>query len=192
MNMNEEIEVKFLDIDVDDIVRKLESFGATKEFDRMYSRIVYDYPDMRLDKDNAWVRLRDEGDKVTLTFKQRTDVKGNAGDDGGMKELEVVVDDYWKTGEILNAIGLIEKGSQQNRRVRYKWGDVTVDIDYWPLLKPYIEIESDHMEKVKKAAAKLEMIWDEHKIFTTYQMYKNIGINIHEYSEFTFDKQVKR
>jgi len=33
-------------------------------------RQTYDFMDMRLNKIGGWVRVRDEGDKVTLSFKQ--------------------------------------------------------------------------------------------------------------------------
>lgn len=41
----------------------------------------YDYPDKKLEKVNGWARLRDEGDKVALSYKQLNDRSVN-----GMKE----------------------------------------------------------------------------------------------------------
>jgi len=67
----EEIEVKFLNIDPDLIENRLKEVGAKKVFERFYKRKAFDYPDLRLDKAGAWIRLRDEGDKITLAFKQR-------------------------------------------------------------------------------------------------------------------------
>ena len=67
----EEIEVKFLDINPAAIQERLKNIGANKVGQYFYRRRVFDYPDLRLDKQGAWIRLRDEGDKITLTFKQR-------------------------------------------------------------------------------------------------------------------------
>ena len=67
----EEIEVKFLNIDPETIQKKLAEIGARKVGEYFYRRRVFDYPDFRLDKQNAWLRLRDEGDRVTLSFKRR-------------------------------------------------------------------------------------------------------------------------
>ncbi|MDQ3239517.1 MAG: class IV adenylate cyclase [bacterium] len=190
--MNDEIEVKFLDINPVDLQVRLLSLGAVKKFDRLYKRLVFDYPGLILDKENAWLRLRDEGDQVTLTYKQRQGVKGNSGDDEGMKELEVVVDSFEKTAEILFSVGMIDKGFQENRRVRYEIGGVTVDIDFWPLLSPYVEIEAKRLVEIKEMAEKLGFVWDDRKTFTAYQMYLNMNINTHDYKEISFAKQVKR
>jgi len=99
----EEIEIKFLEIDRDAIERHLLTLGAQKVGDFHYRRIVFDYQDFRLDKQGAWVRLRDEGDKVTFTFKQRLnkDVHSRDGDDG-MYERETVVSDFEATRDILS------------------------------------------------------------------------------------------
>ena len=58
----EEIEVKFLNIDSDLMEKKLLKIGAKKVFEKLYHRKVFDYPDLRLNDQGAWVRLRDEGE----------------------------------------------------------------------------------------------------------------------------------
>ncbi len=91
----EEIEIKFLNIDPKIIEEKLLSIGAKKASDYHFKRIIFDYSDFRLDKQGAWIRLRDEGDKVTLAFKQRIskDYESLAGDEG-MYEREIIVSDF--------------------------------------------------------------------------------------------------
>ena len=46
----EEVEVKFLDINPDSLIKKLENLGAKKVFERFYRRRIFDYPDGRLNK----------------------------------------------------------------------------------------------------------------------------------------------
>src|SRR3989344_3585262 len=106
----EEIELTYIDIDTDKIERKLIALGAKKAGDYHYRRIVFDYPDFSLDKQAAWVRLRDEGDKITLAFKQRLgeNVRDKLDGDDGMYERETFL-----------KIGLIEKMYQENKRTRY-------------------------------------------------------------------------
>ena len=110
----EEIEIKFLNIDTKEVEQKLASLDAKKVGEFHYKRIIFDYPDFRLDKQAAWLRLRDEGDKVTLTFKQRilNDTHELAGDDG-MYECETTVSDFAKTQEILLKTGFVEKLYQE-------------------------------------------------------------------------------
>lgn len=54
-------------------------------------RRVFDHhPDGRLDKnENGWIRVRDEGDKITLSYKRLEDRIVT-----GTKEVSLVVDSY--------------------------------------------------------------------------------------------------
>lgn len=190
----EEIEVKFLNIKPREIEKKLKSIGAKKIFDKLYRRRVFDYSDFRLDKDRSWVRLRDEGDKITLTFKKRLGVKSSDGktDDQSMKEVEVEVSDFEKTTEILKSIGLEEKFYQENRRIRYLLDDIEFDIDFWPQLDPYLEIESVSWEKIDQAIELIGLDPKNKKIFSTTQVYQLKGINDKDFQEMTFNRMVKR
>ncbi len=187
----EEIEVKFLAIDVESIEAKLEKLGAKKEFDRIYRRKVYDYPDLRLNDQGAWIRVRDEGDQVTLGFKQRK-ITDDSGNDAGMKEIEVKVSDFDKTWQFLDAIGLKQKFYEENRRVRWTLDNIEFDIDHWPLLKPYLEIEAESWEDIDKAIRLLELDPEDKKIFSTFQVYQLEGINELEYDILTFESQIKK
>lgn len=191
----EEIEIKFLDINPEFIKQKLVSLGAKKVGDFHYRRIVMDYPDFRLDKQCSWVRLRDEGDKVTLTFKQRLgtgDMRNNLTGDDGMYERETIVEDFEATHEILLKIGLIEKMYQENKRTRYILNDVEFDIDTWPLLKPYLEIEGKDWDTVNEAARKLGFDPKDGKRFSTNQIYRLNGLDDRNYTKMTFEEQIER
>src|SRR3989344_6224120 len=139
----EEIELTYIDIDKDKIEKKLLELGVEKVGDYHYRRIVFDYPDFRLDKQAAWVRLRDEVDKITLAFKQRLgeNVRDKLDGDDGMYERKTKVKNFDATREIFLKIGLIEKMYQENKRTRYILNGVECDIATSPLLDPYLEIE---------------------------------------------------
>jgi len=190
----EEFEVNFLDIDPAAIEAKLVELGAIKAFDRVFHRAVFDYADLRLDKQAAWVRVRDEGDKTTMSFKQR--LGWNADDphsnDTGMIEEEVVVSDFETACKILRHIGLTDKFFMENRRVQYKLDGVEVDIEYWPMLEPYLEIEADSWVAVDKTIAKLGLDPANKKLFSTTQIYAQNGIDDKDYQILTFDKLVKK
>ena len=188
----EEIEVKFLNINKEELIAKLILIGATKQGDYFYRRSVFDYPDLRLDKEGAWVRLRDEGDKVMLGFKQRLGMEGNSGNDAGMYERETEVGDFDATADILRKIGLTDKFYFENKRTRYVLDGVEFDIDEWPLLKPYLEIEAKSWDEVDKVIVLLGFSKEEAKKFSTTQIYALEGINDKDYQIMTFEKQVKK
>ena len=84
-----EIEAKFLFVDFVELRKQLQKQNARCNFEmRDYRRIIFDYPDLRFQKGSESIRfrVRDEGDKVALNFKQRL------GDDKYDDEIEVVVD----------------------------------------------------------------------------------------------------
>ena len=189
----EEIEIKFLNIDRAELEKKLLNLGATKVGDYHYRRIVFDYPDFRLDAQGAWLRLRDEGEKITLTFKQRLakDIASLAGDEG-MYEKETLVDDFDATREILLKTGLIEKMYQENKRTRYILEGVECDIDAWPLLNPYLELEGPSWDVVYAVAEKLGFKKDDAKIFSANQIYRLEGLDDRNYTKLTFSEQIER
>ena len=189
----EEIEVKFLDINPKKIEKKLKNIGAQKVFDDLYRRKVFDYPDLRLDKAGSWIRLRDERDKVTLAFKQRIGIGADEKThDKSMEEIEVEVSDFDKTAEILLKAGFIQKHYVENRRIRYQLDDIEFDIDFYPLIEPYLEIEAPSWEKINEVISLLGFNPEDKKIFSTYQIYELKGINFNDYKEVTFKRIVKK
>ena len=189
----EEIEVKFLNIDPDLIENRLKEIGAKKVFERFYKRKAFDYPDLRLDKAGAWIRLRDEGDKITLAFKQRIGMAADAkSNDKGMEEIEVEVDDFEKTANLLLKAGFIEKHYAENKRIRYQLDDIEFDIDFFPQIEPYLEIEAPSWERINEAISLLKLNPEDKRIFSTYQIYELKGMNFNDYKEITFKKMIKK
>ena len=190
----EEIEVKFLDVDPMVIQERLKNIGASKVGEYFYRRRVFDYPDLRLDKQGAWIRLRDEGNKITLTFKQRLGITAHDGtiSDKGMEEVEIIVNDFDKTTMLLEKFGFVEKFYQENKRIRWVKDSIEFDIDTWPKLNPYLEIEAESWEKIAEAIKILDLNPGDKKIFSTNQIYKLNGINELDYKRITFDGFTKK
>lgn len=154
--MKTEIEVKFIDIDIEEMREKLRMAGAVCEHPmRLMKRALIEQP--HHEDEHAFVRVRDEGDKVTLTFKRRNDPAAATIDN--VKEIEVVVSDFDTTVELLAEAGWPYKTLQESKRETWKLGEVEVVIDEWPWLKPYIEIEGETEEAVKNVADTLGMDW---------------------------------
>ncbi|MEO5949800.1 MAG: class IV adenylate cyclase [Candidatus Saccharimonas sp.] len=147
--MNTEIEVKFLDVNHDAIREKLRAIGAVCEKPmRVMRRVTFDNAEMKAR--NGWIRMRDEGDKVTLTYKQT-----DSYDIDGTKELETTVGDFDTAVGVLEQAGIARGSFQESKRESWRLGDVQVELDEWPWLKPYIEIEAPSEAGVHEVAAKL-------------------------------------
>lgn len=114
--MQTEFEAKFLRVDHDDVRRKLKSQGATLiQPMRLMRRVFIETPEMRAK--GAFLRVRDEGDKATLTYKQFDELSID-----GAKEHEVEVSDYQTTVDLLSAAGLPYRSIQESRRETWKVG----------------------------------------------------------------------
>jgi adenylate cyclase class 2 len=188
----EEIEAKFLNIDKEAFEQKLLSFGAQKVGDYNYKRKIYDFPDGSLDAKGAWVRLRDEGEVVTMTYKQRINNESDSLQDAGVTEIEIKVSDFETGDKLLQAMGLVQYMYKENKRTRYMLDDIEVDIDTWPLIPSYVEIEGKSWEGVRALATKLGFNWNDRILGTNGQIYGVYGIDEGSYSVFTFDEQIKR
>ena len=184
----EEIEAKFLDIDVPALVSKLESLGSQKIADYSYKRKLFDFPDGRLNAENKMIRLRDEGGAVTFTYKQRF---GNANDhtEGGTTEIETTVGDFLTAEKILHALGLVEKIYKENKRTRYVLDGVEVDIDSWPMIPTYLELEAKSWDAIKSVSEKLGLDYEKHTRGSNREIYNLYGIDEASYSVLTFEKQ---
>ena len=187
----EEIEVKFLGIDPVEIEKKLISLGAGKIYDRVFRDRVFDFPDWRLNDANSWLRLRDKGDKITLSLKKRLGVEKGQNDQG-MEELETIVDNFEMTTKILEKLGMIQKFNQEKRRVHFIINNVDVDIDYYPLIPPHLEIEGKNWDEVRGVAERLGLNWNDRKKMSAMQVFEIYGVNEKDYGVINFDKQVKR
>ncbi len=153
--MDSEIEAKFLDIDHDEIRDKLKILGADCEQPiRLMRRVTIDTPDMK--SKNAFLRVRDEGHRVTMTYKQFDELSVD-----GTKEIEVTVSDFDKTVQLLATVGLPYGSFQESKRETWRYGDVEIVLDEWPWLKPYIEIEGRSESILREVAIELDLNWDD-------------------------------
>lgn len=149
--MQTEIEAKWLNVDLDKIREKLADIGAIcVNPERLMSRRVFDYPDKRLETIGGWVRVRNEGDKTTLSYKQLNDRTLH-----GTKEVSVLVDDFDKTCNFLIAIGLQSKAYQETKRESWRLGSIEIELDTWPWIPSFVEIEANDESKLRSVAEKL-------------------------------------
>lgn len=155
--MKTEIEVKFTNVDIDDIRARLEKVGAYLEQPmRDMRRALIEEPQHR--EENSFLRIRDEGDQVTLTYKRHPKNDKDAAIDSA-REIETTVGDFDATVAIFVASGWHPTTYQESRRETWKLGGAEVVIDQWPWINPYIEIEAETEEEVQLAATELGFDW---------------------------------
>ena len=181
--MHTEYELRVLEVDKEDVIKTLKKIGAKFSWDQIQRRYVYDFmPKI----DGKWIRLRTNGIKTTLTIKDIVSSKID-----GTRELEVEVDDFDTTNSILNELGYVPKGYQENRRCQYILDDVEIDIDDWPYLPTYLEIEGPSEERVYEV---LELLGYSEKDTTTRDVegiYLDYGYDIKKNYDLKLEEERK-
>ena len=154
--MEIEWEAKFLNVNKAKLRKKLKSSGAKLvKPEQLYKRVVFFLPKGH-EIEGGWVRVRDEGDKVTMSLKVVTNGKIDA-----QQEIMVVVDDYERTRQFLSELGCVEKAYQETKREIWKLDGAEITIDEWPYLEPYAEIEGNSEEAIKKVSKLLGFDYSE-------------------------------
>ncbi|CAM3157987.1 CYTH domain-containing protein [Saccharomonospora xinjiangensis] len=173
-----EHEAKILDIDPDAMQRLILDKGGQKLGERFMRRYVYDItPGDR----STWIRLRDTGDEITLTVKQIT---SDAID--GTHEIEVGVDDFAATNALLNVLGFTAKSYQETKRTSFILDGAQVEIDTWPQIPPYLEIEAGSKDEVIRVAGLLGHTEADLTGENTIKIYARYGIDLNTIPELRF------
>lgn len=151
--MQKEIEAKFFIADKEamrDILRR-NGMACTKP-ERLMRRCNFQFStDFSAGK--KWARIRDEGNKITMTVKEITDINSAA----GTLESEIIIDNFDKGCAILTACGLHRMSLHENKRETWSIDGAEITIDSWPDLDPILEIEAESVERLAEICTALTL-----------------------------------
>ncbi len=151
--MAHEIETKVLDINLDSVKEKLISLGAKKIQE---TRLVVDWYWTRGTKagEEPWfLRIRSySDDKNEVTWKAKSDILGTA---RKHKEINFLINEPEKLGDLFEEIGLEKYAHQEKDRISFVYKDWQFDIDQYPDMPAFLEIEGNSEEHIKEAMALL-------------------------------------
>ncbi|MDR3290284.1 MAG: CYTH domain-containing protein [Rickettsiales bacterium] len=141
------------------------------------------------EKSGEYWRIRDEGNKITMTYKN---IKTNT--INGVDEINLSINDFKSGCEMLLSFGLKCKSYQETYREIWGNDEVEIVIDEWPYLQPYIEIEAENEEIVKKYSKSLGFDFEKEAYFggvdVLYaQQYGYPQEDINVIPIFTFDNE---
>lgn len=148
--MNIEYEATFIPVDKEDVRKRLRGVGAElikEEF--LQKRICFELPKGHEIK-GAWLRVRDEGDKITMSLKI---VDGDK--IINQRETQLVVDNFSEAVSFLKMIGCKQKAYQETKRETWSLNGVCITIDEWPFLEPFVEVEGESEDQVRGAVKKI-------------------------------------
>lgn len=173
-----EHEAKILGIDPRTAERKILDKGGSKLGERFMRRYVYD---ITPGDESKWIRLRDNGNGITLAVKHITDDSID-----GTHEVEVTVSDFTATNELLKLMGFMPKSYQETKRVSFTLEGAQLEIDTWPLIPPYLEIEAATTEDVIRVAELLGYAESDLTGENTIKIYAHHGFDLNTIPELRF------
>lgn len=176
-----EYEAKLLDIDPEKVARIILDKGGDDLGEVLQRRYVYD---IESGDTSRWVRLRDTGSRVTLTVKE---IDSDA--IGGTRETETTMGDFETANALLAKLGYTPKAYQENRRHSFTLDGAQLEIDTWPRIPAYVEIEADSRAEVVRVAALLG--FDESSLTgeNTTKVYGRYGIDLSSITALCFDTE---
>ena len=179
--MQIEYEIRILDIDVDKVMHTLDEMGAKKIGEYSQRRYVYDIVPGENDR---FVRIRDNGEVVTITYKDKT-IRTIS----GTKELEMEISDFDKANQLLNLLGYNNGHYVENKRIVYELDDAEFDIDTYPRIPTYMEIEGKDEETVNKYIELLKLNDNEKTCDSIFKIYERYGLDISNKEDLKFEEE---
>ncbi len=180
----QEIECRFLEINKEALIKKLHELGAVDEGETMLEEtIIYD-KDLKWREEQRFIRIRKVGDTTKLTYKEHREHTVD-----GTYEIEFEIDDFQKAEMLFEKAGLHPYRHQQKKRHRMKLNDVTFDIDTWPKIPTYVELEGESEKELKDAAQLIGLNWKDAVFHDAAWVIENkYNIPVRTLRWFTFDR----
>ncbi|MDN5274781.1 MAG: hypothetical protein JWP06_682 [Candidatus Saccharibacteria bacterium] len=154
--MNKEIEARFLDIDKRELTDKLTALGAADKGDVALTEVIFYDQENKWPDEGRFVRIRSTNDTTKLTYKSN---KAQTIDSA--REIEFAVPDASLAEQFLENIGLVAFRHQEKKRHTFELDGVTIDIDTWPKVPTYVELEGPSEEQIKSVAESLDFKWED-------------------------------
>ena len=83
-------------------------------------------------------------------------------------------------------MGIKSRGYQENKRTQYILNGVEIDIDSWPMIPTYVEIEGKNEEEVMNTLEILELPKDKVTTLDVDSVYKKYGIDLKDIKVLKF------
>ncbi|MDP6636899.1 MAG: class IV adenylate cyclase [Phycisphaerae bacterium] len=168
--MPHEIEAKFKVSDFRAIRRRLVGLGAVYLGTDLQTDVYYDTPDRGLLGEDKGLRIRRtrrlrspsaaDRDAIHSDTRALLTYKGPSGANDRAKirrEIQTRVDSPQALDEILTALGLTPTLTIQKKRIGYRLGSCTVELDELPIIGRFVEIEAPTTQRIEAVGRELRI-----------------------------------
>ena len=135
-------------------------------------------------KDTKFGRIRKTKKGTIFTYKHVQDRTAT-----GILEIEFEIKEPKKLRVFLEEIGLVMNRENEKYRHKFKLREVIIDIDTWPKIPTYVELEGPSEEAIKNTAAQLGFDWSKGVFGTAAQVIEEVyKIPVKNLRYFTFSR----
>lgn len=132
-----------------------------------------------------WIRLRQTNSKTTIAVKHI--LAPNETSIQQMLETELEVSSMQEANNLLEALGFYHRGDEEKERISYILFDHEIDIDTWPGIPTYFEVEGKSEKDLNKFLSKLGYSMSDTVSCTVDEIYLKHGISILDRKRLRFD-----
>jgi len=166
-----ELEVKVIEINKTQVIKKLLSLGVKKLSECDVSTTVFDTKEKHLHNSNKTLRLRKKG-KYYLTLKEHKKGKFAKEDE----EYEVEVSDFKVMAKLLEQIGFVPEELKSSHRITFKLKHSLVEIQEFKEIPPYFEIESPNEKELHTILDLLEVDKSKVRNWNGWELFSHYGV----------------
>lgn len=176
-----EFETRFVDLDENELLDKLNKIGAEKTGDFYFREWIFQHKEW-IDQ-NRRIRVRTDGAKNWLTYKANKTWEVDS-----TEEVELEVSSPDNMVKFLHSIDMPLLRYQEKKMVRYKKDGILFEINHWPKIPMVLEIESSSEGKVREGAKLLDLSWED-AIFEDQKLVhkKYYGVDLDTTNDYRFE-----
>lgn len=134
---------------------------------------------------NKWIRVRQTGDKTTIAVKHI--LANNDSNIQQMLETEIEVGSIKEANNLLESLGFSYKSYQEKERITYILENYEIDIDTWPGIPTYFEVEGKSEEDLNRILNKLGYSFFDAVSCTADEVYQKYGKSMFDSRELKFE-----
>lgn len=123
-----------------------------------------------------WIRLRQTNNKTTIAVKHI--LEPNDTHIQQMLETELEVSSMKEANSLLEALGFYHRGNEEKERISYVLFNHEIDIDTWPGIPTYFEVEGKSEEDLIEFLSKIGYSMSDTVSCTVDEIYLKYGISI--------------
>ena len=132
-----------------------------------------------------WIRVRKTNDKTTIAVKHI--LAENNTKLQQMSENEIEVSSIKDANLLLESLGFVHKSYQEKERITYFLDGHEIDIDTWPGIPTYFEIEGESEEDLAQIIEKIGFSMSDTVSCTADEVYEKYGKSMFDERELKFN-----